>query len=323
MTVPLDEFAIIKSFFTQSHYRNDVVLGIGDDCAILRVPPDKELLVSTDTLLLNRHFLPITTPFEIGYRCAAVSLSDMAAMGGDPSWLLLSLTLPEPDEKWLADFSAGLFKILKEYHVDLVGGNTTRGFLSVTTQIMGFASAGKALRRFGAQVGDDIYVTHTLGNAALALAILKHEIDAALFDIEEIKKLNASLWYPTPRIKEAAAIASLASAAIDISDGLLADLTHILKTNQVGAELELNKIPISKSLEKLSKRKRYELALSAGDDYELCFTLSPQNKMKIEKLNQKGFSYTCIGRITEVQDLIILDEENKKWPFVWKGYQHF
>jgi thiamine-monophosphate kinase len=320
----LGEFDIIHTYFNKKIKRQDVVLGLGDDCAILEPPAGKEIIVSTDSLVLNRHFLPETSPFDVGYRAVAVSLSDIAAMGGNPAWLMLSLVLPKVDESWLDEFSKGLFFILEKFNVDLIGGNISRGPLSITTQAIGYGISKNLLRRSAAVPGDLIYVTYTLGDAALALALIKKEIQPDLFSAEEIAELTRALWQPTPRIVEGQAIGKLAHAAIDISDGLLADLSHIMANSQVGAMLYLENIPLSASLKKLPNEKKIELALSGGDDYELCFTVSPKQLPQLDVVNEHlNYPFTCIGQITTHPGLRIKDLEGKSISFSQKGYQHF
>jgi thiamine-monophosphate kinase len=320
----LNEFDIINSFFTKQHKRKDVVKGVGDDCAILRCSLTQELITTSDTLVVNRHFFPSTKPFDVGYKSGAVSLSDIAAMGGDPAWLLLSLTLPDANEDWLRHFSKGLFEILLEFNVDLVGGNTARGPLSVTTQLMGFVEKGRALLRSNAKPGDLIFVTHTLGNAALALNLLTHEVDSSLFAPDEIKLINQSLWRPVPRVQEGKAISHLANSAIDISDGLLADLSHILKKSQVGAVIFLDQIPLPPHFERLPYFKRYELALTVGDDYELCFTLPVKHLEELHAINSAlTRPFTCIGEITQTKGLVVKNAQREVVTFNQKGYQHF
>jgi thiamine-monophosphate kinase len=322
--MPLGEFDIINAYFNKKIKRQDVVLGLGDDCAILQPPAGKELIVSTDSLVLNRHFFPETSPFDVGYRAVAVSLSDIAAMGGDPAWLMLSLVLPKVDENWLDEFSKGLFFILEKFNVDLIGGNISKGPLSITTQAIGYGISKNLLRRSAALPGDLIYVTYTLGNAALALALIKKEIESILFSSEEIAALTRALWQPTPRIAEGQAIGSLAHAAIDISDGLLADLSHIMANSRVGATLYLEQIPVSASLKKLPDEKKMELALRGGDDYELCFTVPPKHLPQLEEVNQRlNYPFTCIGKITTYPELRIKNPEGKSISFSQKGYQHF
>lgn len=319
----LSEFDIITTYFQKGNKRKDVVLGIGDDCAILRPPSQKNLLISTDTLNIGVHFFEDTSPIDIGFKSVAVSLSDLAAMGGEPAWLLLSLTLPKADPIWLEGFSQGLFSCMQPFNMQLVGGNLTKGPLAVTTQIIGFGQANQIMTRSGAKPKDLIYVTGTLGGGALALAILKNQVDRTVFTPAEIKGLMQHLWRPEPRIQEGQKISPIAHAAIDISDGLLADLDHILTSSQVGATLELDKIPVSSSLEKMKPAQKYDFVLNGGDDYELCFTISRENIPTLKKIMQSiPTHFTCIGEIEAKQGLRV--KENGKAKHITKsGYQHF
>ncbi len=265
------EFEIIRRYFMrQSLKRDDVLTAIGDDAAVLRVPAGQELVVCMDTLVSGVHFPCETAASAIGHKSLAVNLSDLAAMGATPAWATLSLTLPENDSTWIDEFSRAFLALADRYNVQLVGGDTTRGPLSVTVQAHGLVSQGEALMRKGAAPGDRIYVTGTLGDAGLALQLQESA------PVSLRKKLD----YPEPRIEAGQLLAGLASAAIDISDGLLADLGHLLEDADAGASLQVDSLPRSKafisSLQKSVSQqpsRYYELPLSAGDDYELCFTV--------------------------------------------------
>ena len=234
----LSEFDIIRYFFDRPQAadgRSDVLLGIGDDAAVVTVPDDHDLVLCMDTLVAGVHFPEDTSPGAIGHKALAVNLSDLAAMGAEPAWFTLSVTLPHADADWLAAFAQGMFRLADHYRVQLVGGDVTRGPLSVTVQAHGLVPRGRALRRSGAAVGDRIYVTGTLGDAGLAL----HQ------GAEQAPALRQRLDYPSPRVEAGLALRGLASAAIDISDGLLADLGHLLEDGRQGAMLEVDDLPRS------------------------------------------------------------------------------
>lgn len=259
------EFELIRNFFTRA--TPGAVLGVGDDAALLQVGGDVNLAVSTDMLVSGVHFFSDTDPFFIGHKAIAVNLSDMAAMGARPRWATLALSLPEADEVWLKKFSSGLFALADEHQVELVGGDTTRGPLNVCITIMGEVPRGTALRRTGAQVGDDVWVSGLLGDAALALAHVQGSVQLATQDLEGCM---AALQQPVPRVALGLALRDLASSAIDVSDGLLADLGHILESSRVGASILFSALPCSRAL-KLHLRKPIgkRCLLAGGDDYEL------------------------------------------------------
>ncbi|MBA2654351.1 MAG: thiamine-phosphate kinase [Gammaproteobacteria bacterium] len=322
--MPLGEFDIIDNYFNKKRHRRDVLVGIGDDCAILTPPSDKNILVTIDTLNLNTHFFPDTDPADIGYKSLAVSLSDLAAMGGEPAWTLLALSLPEADEHWLEKFSSGFFAAMDPFNMDLVGGNIARGPLSITTQLIGFTDKEKHLTRSGAKTDDLIYVTGVIGDAALALALHNNQIKEALFTAEETEFLMNRLWRPPSRIQEGQSIKPIANAAIDISDGLLADLGHLLTQSNVGATVYADKIPFSASLGKVDPLLRSNLLLSEGDDYELCFTISPDNVALLDELSERHhFKFTCIGQINNRLGLRVKDKRGHNLDVEKMGYQHF
>lgn len=320
----LNEFDIIASYFTKSNKRSDVILGVGDDCCILHPPSQKNLLITTDTLNEEIHFFKDTPPFDIGYKSLAVSLSDLAAMGGTPAWFLLSLTLSEVKEKWLEEFSAGLFSCAESFNLELVGGNMSKGPLSITTQVIGFGDEDVKLTRSGAKPEDLIYVTGCLGDPGLALAIIKKELPVDIFSSQEIEQLKTRLFRPPLRIREGQLISRIANAAIDISDGLLADLQHILDQSQVGATINLEDIPVSESLQKINTKRKLDFMLSAGDEYELCFTVPPGKVSQLERLSkEKGFHFTCIGKIDSTSGLRVRQDNKESLNIQNKGYTHF
>ena len=312
------EFDIIRRYFTrQPSSRNDVVTGIGDDAALLQVPAGMELVVCMDTLVDGVHF-PVETPAAaIGHKALAVNLSDLAAMGAEPAWVTLALTLPAADADWLAGFSQAFFKLADRYKVQLVGGDTTQGPLSITVQAHGFVPQGTALRRHGAQPGDHIYVTGTLGDAGLALQ-LHGNAD---------KALQQRLDFPQPRVAAGQALRGIASAVIDVSDGLLADLGHLLAGDQLGATVTVDDLPRSAAFNAVAKQggtPLLELSLSAGDDYELCFTV-PEASLKQLTVAQGQFDCACthIGTVEREPGIRCYTADGQRYTLPNRGYEHF
>jgi thiamine-monophosphate kinase len=288
----MSEFDLIARYFSRPS--PDAIWGVGDDAALLRVSPGMELAVSTDMLVSGTHFFPDDDPFLIGHKTLAVNLSDMAAMGAAPRWATLSLSLPEADAHWLQDFSDGFFALADRHGVQLVGGDTTRGALNLCVTIMGEAPRGAALRRSGARVGDEIWVSGYLGDAALALAHLKGEL--ALSD-SAFAACAEKLRKPEPRVALGLALRGVASSAIDISDGLLADLGHILQCSGVGAEIAFSALPVSDAL-RPCLAQNHNCLLSGGDDYELCFTAPSAAHRQIQNLSARlDLPLACIGAI--------------------------
>lgn len=316
--MPLNEFAIIARYFKdQRVHRGDVSLGVGDDCALLRVPLGMELAVTIDTMVEGRHFPAGTAAHAVGHKALAVSLSDLAAMGADPAWATLSLSLPRPDTDWLDAFAQGLFGLAGRFGVQLVGGDTVRGPLVVTTQLHGFVPEGRALRRSGASPGDAVCVTGSLGDAGLGLAIRQGTAEA---EPEPREYLCSRLDYPEPRLAAGRDLLEVASAAIDISDGLIADLGHILEQSGVGARVEVEKLPVSTALRRSAGEDRaIEFALSSGDDYELCFTVPPH---KLGKLDELSVSAKRIGTIEAAPGLRLF-RSGHPYRGTGRGYDHF
>ncbi len=319
------EFKLIEHYFVRpAHAQRNrgVVLGIGDDAALLSVPAGQELAVSVDTLVAGIHFPEHTAPADIGHKALAVNLSDMAAMGAEPRWATLALTLPEVDAAWLEGFSAGFFALAERYNVTLVGGDTTRGPLSITVQMHGLVPQGQALRRAGARPGDLIYVTGELGDAGLALRSLQGEIRLSPeYAAYSLARLNR----PEPRIAAGLALRGIAHAAIDISDGLAADLGHILTASKVGATLHLERLPLSAGVASAVKKTGdWSLPLSAGDDYELCFTVPVKNESGLhDVLEHFACRSTCIGIIESTPGLRCELADGKIVTPDMKGYEHF
>ncbi len=315
-----NEFSLIFRWFKRAARHPETLVAVGDDAAVLAPPADQHLVVSVDTLIEGVHFPLQTSPSAIGHKALAVNLSDMAAMGAAPAWATLAISLPGMDEMWLDEFSHGFFALMDRYDVDLIGGDTTRGGLSITVQICGFVPPGQALRRDGARPGDVLYVTGTLGDAGLGLAWLQGRV---MLDQEVGERVRARLDRPTPRVEAGLALRSLATAAIDISDGLLADLQHILRASGVGARLEVASLPLSRDVS--AQPNAVDLALFSGDDYELLFTAAPAHEAELmARLRPLGVPVTRIGRIETQAGLRLLDADGRERSIVDpKGYDHF
>jgi thiamine-monophosphate kinase len=320
--VALSEFELIKRYFSAITLpRDDVLLGIEDDCALLRVPNGMQLAVTMDTLVAGIHFFPDVDPEALGHKALAVNLSDLAAMGAEPAWVTLALTLPESDETWLAGFSRGFAALAQRHAVQLVGGDTTRGPLAITVQAHGLLPPGQGMRRAGARVGDLIYVTGSLGDAGLALRKRRQGLPWEAVD----SSLQQRLERPEPRVAAGLALRGIATAAIDISDGLLADLGHILEPSGVGAEIHLSRIPLSDEVKTaLHEERDWSLPLTTGDDYELCFTLPPGGEAEIEEVSDRlALPMTRIGVIEAKPGLRCLREDATLWEHAGNGYDHF
>ena len=316
----LSEFEIIRRYFTRP--TSHTVLGVGDDCALIRVAPGAELAVSTDMLLSGRHFHVDADPEKLGHKALAVNLSDLAAMGATPRWATLSLALPAADEMWLAAFSKGFLRMAQRYDVDLVGGDTTRGPLAICVQIMGEVPAGQALRRDGAQAGDEVWVSGRLGDAALFLAHLAGEVE---LDLREVAVCKPRLHEPEPRVALGQALLGTARSCIDISDGLAADLGHILARSNMAAVIELQRVPRSSVLDRhLPAPPALRALLSGGDDYELCFTAAVDRHQDVLRIaDEASISVTCIGRIVPGSGLTVLDERGQRIEIGAAGWDHF
>ena len=299
--------------------RADVLLGIGDDAAVCEVPNGMQLVISTDTLVAGVHFPADTTPADIGYKSLAVNLSDIAAMGAEPCWFSLALTVPDMDWDWLTQFSEGILELAAEHHLQLIGGDTTRGPLSITITVHGLLPKGQARLRSMAKVGDDIWLTGSIGDAAAALLQWK---DGGMQSMKLRQRLNR----PTARVSVGIAVRELAHAMLDVSDGLAQDLGHILSDSKVGAEIELGRLPVSSSLLDFYQddNARWQLQLSGGDDYELCFTAPAANAFAIEQaLAECGVSGSVIGHITERTGLRCLTPDGELLELTQTGSQHF
>lgn len=318
----MKEFNLIKQFFTEQVVnRKDVVLSIGDDCALIAPAERQHIAVTTDTLVSGVHFPINTPPRAIGHKAIAVNLSDLAAIGAEPTWISLALTLPEFDNSWLTEFCAGLFELCEYYNIQLIGGDTTQGPLSITVTAQGLVPIDTPLLRSGAKTGDWIFVTGELGDASLALQDIQGKVSIeAVFKEQIHTKLN----YPKPRVLAGQSLREYASSAIDLSDGLISDLEHICLASGVGANLVLDALPLSTVLrDTLGVDKAIEVALAGGDDYELLFTVSEDNKVGMETaLGNAGIPVTCIGQIN-TSDKITTTMNNKAVSINVKGFEHF
>lgn len=314
------EFDLIARHFTRA--TPGAMLGVGDDCALLVPSPGKVLAVTSDMLLEGRHFSPQDGPAGLGHKALAVNLSDLAAMGATPRWATLSIALPAADDAWLAAFARGFFRIADAYGIELVGGDTTRGPLAFSVTAIGEVPPGQALRRDGAQAGDDVWVSGTLGSAAFALAyrlgrLFMEQVDAA--------KVLPALYLPTPRVELGIALRGVATSAIDISDGLLGDLGHILERSKVGAVVEFAALPTHPVVQRyLHEAVARDCLLAGGDDYELCFT-APADRADavLAAAATAGVAVARIGRITAVPGLAVLDADGAPLTIERTGYDHF
>jgi thiamine-monophosphate kinase len=321
----LTEFQSIRDYFSkQAVQRSEVDLGIGDDCALLSVPDKKTLAISVDVLVSGVHFPEQTSADNIGYKSLAVSLSDLAAMGAEPAWVTLAITIPSMDEPWLDGFCHGFFGLASRYNVQLVGGDTTSGPLVVTTQVGGYVDKNKALRRSTAAVGDLVYVTGAIGEAGLGLKILQNDLELPPQYSHLSEKLIERLNRPTPRVEIGQALLGIATAAIDISDGVAADINHILEMSRVGARLEVEKLPLSECFSTVfDQAGGWAQPLTAGDDYELLFTAPETAQNQLQRIAaENDCKITCIGQI-ENQLGLRCYSQSKILELKSTGYEHF
>lgn len=316
----MSEFDLIKRFFTRA--TPGALLGVGDDAALLQASAGNVLAVSTDMLVSGTHFLPDADPFLLGHKTLAVNLSDMAAMGATPRWATLAIALPAADEAWLEKFSAGFFALAQQHCVELIGGDTTRGPLNLCVTIMGVVPQGAALLRSGAQAGDDVWVSGRLGDAALALAHLQGKIQLSAADFF---LCAPALHQPMPRVALGLALRGVAHSAIDVSDGLLADLGHILECSDVGAEITFARLPVSRVLQPfLEQSLGKHCVLSGGDDYELCFTASAVHRGAVEDISrQVHLPLTRIGAIVSNSGCSVRAADGSVINIEEHGYDHF
>jgi thiamine-monophosphate kinase len=328
----MGEFDLIERYFKRPTHK--AALGVGDDCALLKPTEGMQLAVSSDMLVEGRHFLSTVDPARLGHKALAVNLSDLAAVGAEPLAFTLALSLPRVDEAWLAGFSNGLLRLADAHGCELVGGDTTQGPLNICITVFGEVPPGDALLRQNAQVGDDIYISGTVGDARLALEVFRgtHTLSGEAFEQARLR-----MEQPTPRVELGTALRAVANAAIDVSDGLLGDLGHILKRSGVGAQIDTTwlqasghfgdaRLPagITPVLADLPWNKRLEFALAGGDDYELCFT-APVNQRELVHAAawETNTPITRIGRITHAQGLVVLDPQGQPLAKRFVSFDHF
>lgn len=320
--MPLTEFELIERYFRDcGAARSDVVAGVGDDAALLLPSPDSELVAATDTLVAGVHFPEGSPPASIGHRALAVNLSDLAAMGARPAWALLALTLPAAEDAWLAEFAAGLGALARAHRVALVGGDTTRGPLTVTVQLLGHVPRGSALRRSGGRAGDALFVSGTPGDAAAGLALEQGRLTAPP---DALTYLRERFLLPTPRMALGERLRGFASACIDVSDGLLGDAGKLAHASGTGLEISFDALPVSELLARaVGEDEARTLALRGGDDYELLFTVHPEKlDALLAELPPERWGYSRIGSLRAAPGAVVL-RDGIVMQFSHSGYQHF
>jgi thiamine-monophosphate kinase len=319
----LTEFALIERYFSHcGAERRDVELGVGDDAALLRPPVGEDLVAAIDTLVAGVHFPPDAAPGSIGHRALAVNLSDLAAMGARPAWALLALTLPKPDELWLEGFALGFGALARAHDVALVGGDTTKGPLCITVQLLGHVPHSSALRRSGARPGDALFLSGTVGDAAAGLLLEQGRL--ALEDMAAAKELRARFAFPIPRVALGERLRGHASACIDVSDGLLGDAAKLGAASGCGVQIEFEELPVSPALLRAvgAERARH-LALTGGDDYELCFSVPPARVEELERaLPRERWDYRRIGTLRDAADAVVT-RGGTVMQFSHSGFDHF
>jgi thiamine-monophosphate kinase len=319
----LSEFALIERYFRKAGaMRSDVGLGVGDDAALLQSPPDTQLVAAVDTLVEGVHFPRGSPPASIGHRSLAVNLSDLAAMGARPAWALLALTLPQIVEPWLDEFTAGFAALARAHDVALVGGDTTSGPLCVTIQILGHVAKSTALLRSRGRPGDLVFVSGTPGDAAAGLAIEQSKMAASSDPDGYLRK---RFLYPSPRLALGDCLRSYATACIDVSDGLLGDAGKLAHASGCGLKIEFADVPVSEELvSAVGEQRARELALTGGDDYELCFTVPPSEVARLRhNLPPKRWGYCCIGALSEEVSGTVVTNKGSVIEFSHSGYDHF
>lgn len=315
----LSEFELIARYFTRP--TPHTVQGVGDDGAIVRVAPGMELVITTDMLVAGTHFLPDTEPEALGWKTLAVNVSDLAAMGARPRWAVVAVALPEVDEPWIAAFARGLFACADAFGIDVIGGDTTRGPINLCPTLFGEVPQGGALLRSGARVGDEIWLSGAPGLAALGLAHLQGR---CILSEPALTDCLAALDRPQPRVALGLALRGIASAAIDVSDGLLADLGHILERSGVGAALQLDRLPATALGACPDQVLARDCLLAGGDDYELLFTAAPGHHAEIAALaGELGLALTCIGGIVSGNSLTLQDADGRAVDILHRGFDHF
>jgi thiamine-monophosphate kinase len=313
----LGEFDLIRRYFTPSSYSEHIAIGVGDDCAVLKIPAACELAISVDTQVSGVHFHADADPASIAARVLRCAASDLAAMGAEPLGFTLALTLPAVDENWLGKFSQGLLQTAQQLQCPLIGGDTTRGALCISIQVHGSMPAGKALRRNGAKVGDGVWISGALGDGAAALALLEKRLAVSQ---EAESYLLKHFYQPDINFSLGVQLRDMASSCIDVSDGLLADLGHICSASGVGANITLAKLPLAAEWRgSVSEQQAQQWALTGGDDYRLCFTAAPQHATVLQSLR----GVTCIGDIVEGSDIVVFEHNNVQQGVHNHGFRHF
>jgi thiamine-monophosphate kinase len=318
----LSEFDLIAQYFTRPvRDAGHVALGIGDDCALIAPSPGMQLAISSDMLVAGRHFFPDADPFRLGHKCLAVNLSDLAAMGARPVAFTLALALPAADAEWLAPFASGLLALADRHGCELIGGDTTKGPLNICITVFGEVAPGRALRRDAAQIGDDIWISGTLGDARLALAAYRNELT---LDAATLESAAERMHAPTPRVALGQALVGIAHGGIDISDGLVGDLGHILKRSKVGATLDADALPAGPMLARQPAGIRRRFALAGGDDYELCFTASPARRDEVLAAARAAATpVTRVGSIDAAPGLRLVDAGGAALDLTLTSFDHF
>ncbi|MFG6447553.1 thiamine-phosphate kinase [Roseateles sp. BYS180W] len=318
----MGEFDVIARYFRRAQDQGGVVsLAGGDDCAVLQPTPGQQWLVSTDMLVEGRHFLTTVPPEALGHKALAVNLSDLAACGATPRAFFLSLALPRVEESWLAGFARGLFALADAHGIRLAGGDTTAGPLNICITVMGEAPAGQALLRSGARVGDDVWVSGVLGDARLALELWRGRVQLSGEDFEHVRR---AMEWPQPRVALGQALRGVATAALDVSDGLAGDLGHLLARSGVGACLEWAALPRSEILARQAQDLQHECLLAGGDDYELVFTAAPQARSSVEAIARAlGLPVHRIGRIEAQPGLRLVDAQGQTQAVRVQSFDHF
>jgi thiamine-monophosphate kinase len=321
----LGEFDVIRRYFDRPVGDRQVTLGIGDDAAIVQLTPGSELVLAVDMMVESRHFLPDADARSLGHKILAVNLSDVAAMGARPRWALLAGALPALDERWVDEFTRGLFALAHEHGVAVIGGDTTRGPRTLCLTIAGEVPAGEAIRRSGARPGDDVWVSGTLGDAMLALAALQGRTE---LDGQALAAARRRLDWPTPRVELGQSLRGIASAMLDVSDGLTGDLRHLLEASKVGAIVDVGRVPRSEAMNAKLAGAQREAALAwmlaGGDDYELCFTAPPARRDEVIALSSGKIALARIGVVTSsVGELVVRDESGSPMTALPRAFDHF
>ncbi|MBL8308465.1 MAG: thiamine-phosphate kinase [Rubrivivax sp.] len=313
------EFDLIARHFTRPVRR--ATLGVGDDCALLNLAPGQQLAVSSDMLVEGRHFLSTVAPERLGHKALAVNLSDLAACGAEPLAFTLALALPRADEAFLAPFARGIFALADEHGIELVGGDTTAGPLNLCITVFGQLPPGQALLRSGARPGDELWVSGTLGDARLALEVFRGRVALAGEAFDSVRR---AMELPQPRVALGQALRGVASSAIDLSDGLLGDLGHVLKRSQVGATVDVDALPRSAVLAAQPLALQHECLLAGGDDYELLFTApATAREAVLEAGARAGLTVTRCGRMEAAPGLRVVDAQGRAVVAPWRAFDHF